>query len=165
MRVSFDIDNMTMVPFVPQTEKEGKGWSYSYVYYLRNLKDIYLLLCKYPDTPNISKLLLLCKSDNVQTENGKEWNLRYLLEFVNALKNFGLIDSSSIPLKGTLFESEINAPNMYYGQPAPKNTCPSQKKKKKNHIPQCPFRWSYFPADPYQQQELSFRALRDTPPG
>lgn len=110
MRVSFDIDNMTMVPFVPKTEKEGKGWSYSYVYYLRNLKDIYLLLCKYPDTPNISKLLLLCKSDNVQTENGKEWNLRYLLEFVNALKNFGLIDSSSIPLKGTLFESEVNAP-------------------------------------------------------
>lgn len=110
MTVSFDIDNMTKVSFVPQNENKDKGWSYSYVYYLRNLKDIYLLLCKHKGTTNIPKLLELCKSDNVQTENGKEWNTRYLLEFVNALKNFGLIDINNNPLKGEFFESEINAP-------------------------------------------------------
>ena len=109
MRLPFDIDKMEMIPIIPQDEREGKGWSYSYVYYLRNLKDIYLLLYKYGGI-SIPKLLKICKTDNVQTENGKEWNERYLLEFVNALKNFDLIDTNNNPTSDSLFESRINEP-------------------------------------------------------
>lgn len=109
MRLSFDIDKMEMIPMIPKTEREGKGWSYSYVYYLRNLKDIYVLLYKNGGI-SIPQLLTLCKTDNVQTENGKDWNGRYLLEFVNALKNFDLIDENNNPTRGNLFESGINEP-------------------------------------------------------
>ena len=109
MRLPFDIDKMEMIPITPQTEREGKGWSYSYVYYLRNLKDIYLLLYRHGGI-SIPKLLKICKTDNVQTENGKEWNERYLLEFVNALKNFDLIDTNNNPTRDSLFESMINEP-------------------------------------------------------
>lgn len=101
---------MEMVPIIPQPEKEGKGWSYSFVYYLRNLKDIYLLLHESGGVINMKGLLTLCNSNKVQTESGKEWNERYLLEFVNALKNFNLLDSNNNTLKGKLFNSEINAP-------------------------------------------------------
>lgn len=110
MRLSFDIDKMEMAPIIHQPEKEGKGWSYSFVYYLRNLKDIYLLLCECGGISNMKDLLTLCDSYNVQTESGKEWNERYLLEFVNALKNFSLLDTNNTPLRGDLFNSEINAP-------------------------------------------------------
>lgn len=99
-----------MVPIIPQPEKEGKAWSYSFVYYLRNLKDIYLLLHESGGVINMKGLLTLCNSNKVQTESGKEWNERYLLEFVNALKNFNLLDSNNNTLKGKLFNSEINAP-------------------------------------------------------
>ncbi len=109
MRLPFDIDKMEMIPIIPQNEREGKGWSYSYVYYLRNLKDIYLLLYRYGGI-SIPKLLKICKTDNVQSENGKEWNERYLLEFVNALKNFDLIDTNNNPTSDSLFESRINEP-------------------------------------------------------
>lgn len=110
MRLPFDINEMRKVPINPQMERDGKGWSFSYVYYLRNLKDIYLLLYKNEDVTSMSQLLAICKSNNVQTESGKEWNGRYLLEFVNALKNFELIDHDNKTIKGKLFESEINAP-------------------------------------------------------
>ncbi|MBR3699147.1 MAG: hypothetical protein IKM85_06440 [Bacteroidales bacterium] len=110
MRLAFDLDEMEKIPIIPQKDKEGKGWSYSYVYYLRNLKDIYSVLCLYGGVRSIPQLLAICKTNDVQTENGKEWNGRYLLEFVNALKNFGLIDTSNNPLKENLFESGLNEP-------------------------------------------------------
>lgn len=110
MRLSFDIDEMEKKSILPQSEKEGKGWSYSFIYYLRNLKDIYVLLYDNNGIINISQLLSLCKEKNVKTENGKEWNGRYLLEFVNALKNFNFIDSNNIPQQGKIFESNINEP-------------------------------------------------------
>lgn len=99
-----------MVPIISQPDKEGKGWSYSFVYYLRNLKDIYLLLHESGGGINMRGLLTLCNSYKVQTESGKEWNERYLLEFVNALKNFNLLDSNNNTLKGKLFNSEISDP-------------------------------------------------------
>lgn len=110
MRLTFDIDEMEKIPIIPQKDKEGKGWSYSYVYYLRNLKDVYSILYMYGGVSSIPQLLAICKTNNVQTENGKEWNGRYLLEFVNALKNFGLIDTNNNPLKDDLFESGLNEP-------------------------------------------------------
>ena len=79
MRLTFDIDEMEKIPIIPQKDKVGKGWSYSYVYYLRNLKDIYSVLYMYGGVSSIPQLLAICKTNNVQTENGKEWNGRYLL--------------------------------------------------------------------------------------
>lgn len=107
--LSFNIDTMTMTPLIPSKDNRGKGWSFSYVYYLRNLKDIYLL-CYYNsnDILTHTNLLKKCFEYNLTSESGKKWNLRYLLEFTNALKNFELIDIYNQPLKGKLFESEIN---------------------------------------------------------
>lgn len=109
MRLSFDIDCMDRVPLAPQTEKNGKGWSFSNVYYLRNIKDLYLLLCKnsFSSVPLITNY---CLTNNIMSENGKAWNNRYILEIINALRNFGLLDKNNKPLQGTLFESEINEP-------------------------------------------------------
>ena len=109
MRLPFDIDTMDRVPLVPQKESGEKGWSYSNVYYLRNIKDIYLLLYK-NDFRSIPIVTEYCLINNVVSENGKKWNNRYILEIINALKNFGLLDSNNNPLHGQLFESEINEP-------------------------------------------------------
>ena len=109
MRLPFDIDTMDRVPLVPRTESSEKGWSYSNVYYLRNIKDIYLLLYKY-NLRSISLIINHCLTNNIVSENGKTWNNRYILEIINALKNFGLLDTNNNTLKGRLFKSEINAP-------------------------------------------------------
>lgn len=106
--LSFNIDTMTMVPLIPLEDNRGKGWSYSYVYYLRNLKDIYLLYYYSNGILKHTDLLKKCSEYNLISESGKKWNNRYLLEFSNALKNFELIDINNRPLKGKLFESEIN---------------------------------------------------------
>lgn len=109
MRLPFDIDIMDRVPLVPRTESSEKGWSYSNVYYLRNIKDIYLLLYKY-NLRSISLIINHCLTNNIVSENGKTWNNRYILEIINALKNFRLLDKNNNPLHGPLFESEINEP-------------------------------------------------------
>lgn len=109
MRLPFDIDTMDRVPLVPQKESGEKRWSYSNVYYLRNIKDIYLLLYK-NDFRSIPIVTEYCLINNVVSENGKKWNNRYILEIINALKNFGLLDSNNNPLHGQLFESEVNEP-------------------------------------------------------
>lgn len=109
MRLSFDIEVMDKIPLIPQTEKSKKGWSYSNVYFLRNIKDIYLLLYN-NNVRSIPLIVNHCVTCNIVSENGKKWNNRYLLEIINALKNFGLLDANNNPLHGRLFESEINEP-------------------------------------------------------
>ena len=73
MRLPFDIDTMDRVPLVPQKESGEKGWSYSNVYFLRNIKDIYLLLYK-NDFRSIPIVTEYCLTNNVVSENGKKWN-------------------------------------------------------------------------------------------
>ena len=111
MRLNINTARMKMVPFHPEPEKEGKGWSYSSVYFLRDLKDIYLLYSQNGDINSITDLYNICIRDQIESENKKEWTLRNLLELVNALKNFGLLDKENCkPIKVNVFDSEINDP-------------------------------------------------------
>ena len=68
----------------------SKGWSLSYVYFFRELRDIYLLIEKY-GYKNNSTLLDYCKKEKIYPMRKDVWTERNILERANALKNFGLI--------------------------------------------------------------------------
>lgn len=95
--------------FSPAPEKEGKGWSYSNVYYLRDIKDIYLVLLSNSELSSALDVCLYCGDHGIVSESGKKWTERGVLEVINALRNFGLISLDSLnPLRGKLFDAEIN---------------------------------------------------------
>ena len=71
--------------------KGGKGWSFSYVYHLVELRNIYLALrnagpIKFED---FAKYCSTIKLPFVKTK----WKKRRILEQINALVNFELIES------------------------------------------------------------------------
>lgn len=110
-KLLFDIEKMDRIPFHSLPEKEGKGWSYSSVYFLRDLKDIFLLYAQNDSLNTISDLYSVCKLNGIESENKKDWTPRNLLELVNALKNFELLDkNTNRPVYPDIFQSEINEP-------------------------------------------------------
>jgi len=93
MKKEIKLKQAVAVPIIPQSEpEEGKKWSYSFVYYLEDLRNIYRLYDE-NEIDSISTLLRICKEKEVKSWSGKEWNLRNLLEQVNALKNFKLLET------------------------------------------------------------------------
>ena len=96
------------IEFAP-TYAPDKAWSYFNLYYLREIKDIYLLYAKYPTIDNIQTLKTICAKENVISENGKEWTYRNLLEIVNALHKIELIDITNHVIDPCLFKSPLNA--------------------------------------------------------
>ena len=107
MILDFDTKGMNCKVFNPSPEKEGKRWSYSFVYYLEDIKIIYTIYHKENRPLTIPELFRICVLDNLKSKSGKKWTNRNLLEIVNALKNFDLIDkSTNIAKAGKLFSSE-----------------------------------------------------------
>ena len=104
MELYIDIAKSEHHTFLSQEENnEGKKWSYSYVYFLEDLKLVYNLLCD-DATRTIPHLLNTCNSHNIISNSGKKWTNRNLLEIVNALKNFGLISiDENKPINVNLF--------------------------------------------------------------
>lgn len=88
---NIDLDHLNHQSLLIPSEREGKGWSYSFVYHLRDIKDVYVIVCEMGGLPNIKTLANQCKSSNVDPESGKNWSYRNILEIVNALVNFGLL--------------------------------------------------------------------------
>jgi len=83
MKKEIKLKQAVAVPIIPQSEpEEGKKWSYSFVYYLEDLRNIYRLYDE-NEIDSISTLLRICKEKEVKSWSGKEWNLRNLLEQVN----------------------------------------------------------------------------------
>lgn len=114
MTIDINIDNCIKKELSPIKSKPDKGWGYSFVYNLRDLRNIYLLLIQNGEA-NIQELLSLCKKTNVISESGKDWTSRNLLELVNAWVNFGYVESASHGYKvikvasfSTDFHSELN---------------------------------------------------------
>ena len=106
------ISNAGIEYLEPQKEpEEGKRWSYSYVYYLEDLRNIYRLYEQYR-IDSIPALYDRCKELNIKSWSGKEWNQRNLLELVNALKNFKLLslESNEVSQKGIFVESLPESP-------------------------------------------------------
>lgn len=87
----------------PQQEpSEGKRWSFSFVYYLEDLRNIYRLYDKY-EIDSIPALYQKCEEIGLVSWNEKKWNQRNLLELVNALKNFQLLTVDNKVVKKGLF--------------------------------------------------------------
>lgn len=84
----------------------NKGWSFSYVYYLRELRDIFLLIEKH-GYGSQSSLLSKCKEE-ISPEGDSGWTERGILERLNALKNFGLISANGELIKPNIFQSQFN---------------------------------------------------------
>lgn len=107
MELYIDITKSEHHTFFSQEENnEGKKWSYSYVYFLEDLKLVYNLLCN-DTTRTIPHLLNTCNSHNIISKSGKKWTNRNLLEIVNALKNFGLISiDENRPINVNLFSNK-----------------------------------------------------------
>ena len=105
--IDFDSERMSRKTFNPSPERKDKGWSYSFVYYLKDIKSIYIICNSSNRSITIPELLKICQDNNVVSESGKKWTNRNLLEVVNALKNFDLIDkSTNIAKAGNLFSTE-----------------------------------------------------------
>ena len=104
MEQYIDIAKSEYRKFLSQEENStGKKWSYSYVYFLEDLKLIYNLLCD-NTIRTIPQLLNVCNTYNIISKSGKKWTSRNLLEIVNALKNFGLISiNDNKPININLF--------------------------------------------------------------
>lgn len=74
-------------------EKHNKGWSYSNVYYLQPVKDIYLLI-KNSDATKLNNRKIREAYLQVTTDLSSKWSERKVLEYVNGIKNLGLIDQN-----------------------------------------------------------------------
>lgn len=87
----------------------SKGWSLSYVYFLRELRDIFLIIVKYKSV-NKSFIWQKCKEENVLPEGvNNEWTERNVLERINALINFGLISKDGKIINSNIFNSSLGS--------------------------------------------------------
>ena len=96
---------------VPQKEpSEGKRWSFSFVYYLEDLRNIYRLYDEF-EIDSIPALYQKCEEIGLVSWNEKKWNKRNLLELVNALKNFRLLTvDNKVCKKGLFADSRAEEP-------------------------------------------------------
>lgn len=109
MNYCIEIDSAKKNNFVPLPEMEEKGWSYSSVYFLEDIRDVYILY-----KARVYRTIedIYDKIKEADTVNGKlrKWTKRQVLEIVNALRNFGLLSLDGKTLKNVLFETEIGQP-------------------------------------------------------
>lgn len=110
MNYCIDIDSLIRKNFQPLPEIPGKGWSYSSVYFLEDIKDLYMFIFSKGGYTSIKELCEEYNNLDIGKENTVKWTKRQILEIVNALKNFELISQEGIPLKGHLFNSLVGAP-------------------------------------------------------
>jgi hypothetical protein len=99
------------LPFIDEIAAKQfskKGWSLSSVYYFSEIRDVYLALRKRP-LRGFDEFTAFCESlplPFVKTP----WNKRRLLEHVNALVNFSLVNSEYQVIRDVFTSSEIGAP-------------------------------------------------------
>lgn len=105
MNYCINIEDAATRLFHPLPENNSKGWSYSSVYYIEELKDLYVLINKESGFNSIDSLCDLF--NDLYNENDRKKTKRQILENVNALKNFGLLSKEGKPLKGILFQAKF----------------------------------------------------------
>lgn len=98
------LSSLTQEQVEKRYASEKKGWSISFVYHFTELRDIFLVLRDYPynSSQKIYENIKKIKLNYVKTP----WEERRILEQINALKNFGLIDTKNKPIKD-VFKNSI----------------------------------------------------------
>lgn len=112
MKIDIDIKRVEVEYITPQEEPiQGKRWSFSYVYFLEDLRNVYRLYDNYVIS-TISVLYQKCKELDIKSWNGKAWTQRNLLEIVNALKNFQLlsVDDNRVVKSGLFSKTQPEEP-------------------------------------------------------
>lgn len=111
MKNEIHIRQAEVVFLIPKSEpSEGKRWSFSFVYYLEDLRNVYRLYDEY-EIDSIPTLYMKCEDIGLVSWNGKKWNQRNLLELVNALKNFQLLSvDNRVSKKGLFANSRAEEP-------------------------------------------------------
>lgn len=101
---SLDFTSSTKIPIEWIDEEEAastfrtneKKWSFSNIYYLSELRDVYLALQSStvpPGTRNFKRSFTeYCHAINLPFQK-TPWNERRILEYLNALKNYGIVNS------------------------------------------------------------------------
>ncbi|MFZ4454936.1 MAG: hypothetical protein ACOYOT_01815 [Bacteroidales bacterium] len=100
---------ITSISFMSNTDAFNlfrKGWGYSYVYSLKEIRDVFLALKenKFINIKQFAESYIIGKINYAK----QEWNIRRVLEVINALKNFDLIDNNCSVIKSeNSFTSQI----------------------------------------------------------
>jgi len=89
-----------------QFSNDGKGWNFSNIYYLLELKNVFIALkrIKYIDNVDFSNKAIKDKLPFAETT----WESRRILEHENALVNFGLISKERKPIDNFFIEDEYS---------------------------------------------------------
>ena len=109
MKTTIDLTSSTKheIPSFDETDArqiKNKGWSFSYVYNFSEIRDIFLALKAHPFI-NLKEFTNYCEEINLPYEKTK-WSKRRILEHLNALKNFEIIDSE-YKAKGNIFANSV----------------------------------------------------------
>ncbi|KAA6322026.1 hypothetical protein EZS27_028389, partial [termite gut metagenome] len=110
----YDITKSKKIEIPFMTNKEAfeeyeKGWGYSFVYSLTEIRDIFLMVKQHEviSIPDFRDNFIVGKVPYSKTK----WEERRVLEILNALINFGLIDKEYHVLKSNYFtDSSVGTP-------------------------------------------------------
>lgn len=101
------------LPFLKDTiykDIVGKGWSWSYVYNFIEIRNIFIALRQWKcQNFNLVNFYTYCKAINLPFVK-TEWTRRRILEHINALKNFEIIDSNGQIIRHLFINSQISSP-------------------------------------------------------
>lgn len=110
MFIDIKLEDCKELEFTPIDPPTDKGWGYSFVYSLIDLKNIYIIL-KEEGEKTLDDILNSCYKLNIKSESGKTWTKRNILEIVNAWVNFGYVEKGKTGYRvivGINFEDFLN---------------------------------------------------------
>lgn len=107
MNYCIEIDSVKKNNFIPLPESKEKGWSYSSVYFLEDIRDVYIYLSSVRGHRTIEDIYNKIKEVNTVNDKQRKWTKRQVLEIVNALRNFGLLSLDGETLKDVFFETDM----------------------------------------------------------
>ncbi len=92
-----DLTKSTYFPIQAISEEESadltalknKGWSFTNIYHLIELRNLYLALIETSFDGDIKKFSIYCSENVPYVEN--KWNYRKVEEYINALRNYGIL--------------------------------------------------------------------------
>lgn len=92
MTIDINLDNCEVKELPVIQPNSDKGWGYSFVYNLKDLRNIYLLMNGH-EIQTTSDLLVKFNQLNITSDSKRKWTTRNILELVNAWINFGYVSS------------------------------------------------------------------------